>query len=63
MFSTRSGAVKLSLAVVIGLIALKVVVAVITGSISVLAQAADSFLDLFAIVITFFAIMPEGLLR
>ncbi|MBA7481899.1 Ferrous-iron efflux pump FieF [subsurface metagenome] len=56
MFSTTSGAAKLSLVVVIGLIVLKVVVAVITGSISILAQAADSFLDLFAIVITFFAV-------
>jgi len=56
MFSTRSGAAKLSLVVVIGLIALKVVVTVITGSISILAQATDSFLDLFAIVIIFFAV-------
>lgn len=56
MFSTRSGAVKLSLAVVIGLIVLKVVVAVITGSISISAQAVDSFLDFFAIVVTFFAV-------
>jgi len=44
------------LAVVIGLIVLKVVVAVITGSISILAQAADSFLDMFAVTITFFAV-------
>ncbi|UCH51505.1 MAG: cation transporter [Chloroflexota bacterium] len=57
MFSTRSGAVRLSLAVVIGLIAFKVVVGVITGSISVIAQAVDSFLDLLAIVITFFAVI------
>ena len=57
MFSTRSGAVRLSLAVVIGLIVFKVVVGVITGSISVIAQAVDSFLDLFAIVITFFAVI------
>jgi cation diffusion facilitator family transporter len=56
MFSGQSGAAKLSLVVVIGLIALKVVVAVITGSISILAQAADSLLDLFAVIITFFAI-------
>jgi cation diffusion facilitator family transporter len=35
---------------------LKVVVAVITGSISISAQAVDSFLDLFAIVIIFFAV-------
>jgi hypothetical protein len=33
MFSTGSGAAKLSLVVVIGLVGLKVVVAVITGSI------------------------------
>ncbi len=56
MFSTRSGAAKLSLVVVIGLIALKVVVAMLTGSISILAQAMDSFFDLFAVVITFFAV-------
>ena len=56
MFSTKSGATKLALIVVIGLITLKVVVAVITGSISIFAQAADSFLDLFAIIVTFFAI-------
>ncbi|MGB2826581.1 MAG: cation diffusion facilitator family transporter [Dehalococcoidales bacterium] len=57
MFATRRGAAKLSLCVVIGLIVFKVVVGVITGSISVLAQAADSFLDLFAITITFFAVV------
>ena len=56
MFSTRSGAAKLALVVVIGLVVLKVVVAVITGSISILAQAADSFLDLFAVLVTFFAV-------
>ena len=57
MFSTRIGAARLSLVVVIGLIVLKVVVAVITGSISILAQAVDSFLDLFAVVITLFAVI------
>ena len=56
MFSTRSGATKLALAVVVGLIVLKVVVAIITGSIGISAQAMDSFLDLFAIGITFFAV-------
>jgi len=56
MFSTRSGAARLSLVVVFGLFVLKVVAVAITGSISILAQAADSFLDLFAIVVTFFAI-------
>jgi cation diffusion facilitator family transporter len=56
VFSTRSGAAKLSLGVVIGLVVLKVVVAVITGSLSILAQAADSFLDLFAVTVTIFAL-------
>ncbi len=56
MFSTRNGAATLALAVVIGLIIVKVVVAVITGSISITAQATDSFLDLFAIGVTFFAV-------
>ena len=56
MFSTKSGAAKLTLIVVTGLIVLKIAVAVITGSISIVAQAADSFLDLVAIIITFFAI-------
>ena len=56
MFSSKSGAAKLSLVVVIGLIGLKVVAGVITGSLSILAQAADSFLDLLAIAVTFLAI-------
>ena len=56
MFSGSSGAARLSLLVVVCLIALKVVVGVITGSLSILAQAADSFLDLFAVSITFLAI-------
>ena len=56
MFSTRSGAAKLAVVVVIGLVGLKVVAAVVTGSISIIAQAVDSFLDLFAIVITFLAV-------
>jgi cation diffusion facilitator family transporter len=56
VFSSPSGAAKLSLAVVAGLIGLKVAVAVITGSISIVAQATDSFLDLFAVGIAFFAI-------
>ena len=56
MFSTRSGAAKLALVVVIGLVGLKVAVAVVTGSISVIAQAVDSFLDLFAIAVTFLAV-------
>ena len=56
MFSTKSGAAKLALAVVLGLVVLKVVIAAITGSISILAQTVDSFLDLLAVVITIFSI-------
>lgn len=56
MFSSRVGAVRLALAVVIGLVLLKVAVSVITGSISILAQAMDSFLDLFAVVISLYAV-------
>jgi len=56
MFSTKAGATRLLIAVVVGLIIFKVIVGWLTGSISILAQAADSLLDLFAGLITFFAI-------
>ena len=56
VFSGRNGASRLSILVVISLIALKVAVGIVTGSVSVFAQAIDSFLDLFAVVITLFAI-------
>jgi cation diffusion facilitator family transporter len=56
MFSTERGAANLLIGVVIGLILLKIIVGWISGSISVLAQAADSFLDLFAGLVTFFAV-------
>ncbi len=56
MFSGRNGAARLSLAVVIFLIVLKVAAGAITGSLSILAQAVDSFLDLFAVAVTFIAI-------
>jgi cation diffusion facilitator family transporter len=56
MFSTRSGAARLTLGTVIVLIAVKAIVAVVTGSISITAQATDSFLDLIAVVIALFAI-------
>jgi cation diffusion facilitator family transporter len=56
MFSTKAGATKLLIGVVVGLIIFKVVVGWLTGSISILAQAADSLLDLFAAIITFSAI-------
>jgi len=56
MFSTKAGATKLLIVAVVGLIVFKVAVSWLTGSISILAQAADSFLDLFAGIITFSAI-------
>jgi cation diffusion facilitator family transporter len=56
MLSTKAAATKLLIGVVVGLIAVKVTVGWLTGSISVLAQAADSLLDLFAAIITFSAI-------
>lgn len=56
MFSTPIGAARLFLATVVTLILLKVVVGVITGSISIWAQLADSALDLFAAVITFLTV-------
>ena len=56
MFSSKSGASRLTLAAVTGLIVMKVVVGVITGSLSILAQAVDSFLDLLAVGITVLAV-------
>ena len=56
MFTGPKGAARLSVVVVVGLIIIKVVVGVITGSLGVLAQAVDSFLDLFAVIITFLAV-------
>jgi cation diffusion facilitator family transporter len=54
--STRTGATKLALAVVICLIIVKVVVSIISKSVSISAQAADSLLDLFSIGITYIAV-------
>jgi cation diffusion facilitator family transporter len=56
MFSTKKGAARLLLGVVIGLIIIKGIVSWITGSISVMAQAADSFLDLLSAMITMTAL-------
>ncbi len=56
VFSTPIGAARLFLATVITLIVLKMVVGVITGSISIWAQAADSSLDIFAVVVTFLTV-------
>ncbi len=56
MFSTPSGAARLMLGTVVSLFALKLVVGLLTGSISIWAQAADSSLDIFAVVITFLTV-------
>ncbi len=56
MFSTPIGAARLFLATVITLVVLKVVVGLVTGSISIWAQLADSSLDVFAAVMTFFTV-------
>jgi cation diffusion facilitator family transporter len=56
VFSTNIGAAKLLIGVVVGLIVVKVFVGWLTGSISIIAQATDSLLDLFAGLITFSAI-------
>lgn len=54
--STRTGAAKLSMVVISCLIFLKVVVSIISHSISISAQAADSILDIFSIGITLLAL-------
>lgn len=56
MPATKEGAAKLLLVTVIGLFILKIAVGVITGSISIWAQAIDSSLDIFAVVITFITV-------
>lgn len=56
MFSSKRGAARLFLWVVIGLILFKGVVAWLTNSLSVLAQAADSLLDLVSGVIILMAV-------
>jgi cation diffusion facilitator family transporter len=56
MFSGKSGATRLSIIVVVSLVALKAAISIITGSLSIIAQAVDSFLDLFAVTVTYLAI-------
>jgi cation diffusion facilitator family transporter len=56
MFNTPSGAARLLLITVLGLFAMKVAVGVITGSVSIWAQAVDSSLDIFAVAITFMTV-------
>ncbi len=54
--STEKGASTLLIVVVIGLITLKIVAGLISGSISVFAQLTDSLLDLFAGALSFVAV-------
>ena len=56
MFSGREGTARLALVTILGLVALKIAVSVITGSISILAQTADSALDVFSVSLAFLAI-------
>lgn len=56
MLSTKTGAARLLIGAVIGLVLLKIAVGWLTGSVSVLAQAADSALDLFGAVVTYSAV-------
>ena len=56
MFSTKSGAAKLAIASVSLLVLIKVVASILTGSISILADAFHSALDLVAAVIAFFGV-------
>ncbi|MBI2852478.1 MAG: cation transporter [Chloroflexi bacterium] len=57
MFSTKSGAAKLALGCILGMVGLKITFTVLTGSISILAQAVDSFLDVLAVGLAFFAVV------
>ncbi len=56
MFSTPTGAARLLLFTVLGLFVLKIIVGVVTGSVSIWAQVVDSSLDIFAVVITFLTV-------
>ena len=56
MFSTKRGATSLALIVILGLVILKFAIAFLSGSISIFAQTADSFLDVIAVLIAFFSI-------
>ncbi len=60
MLSTKTGAAKLSIAAVSLLILLKVVASILTGSISIRADAVHSALDLVAAIITFIGVKISG---
>ena len=56
MFSTRSGAAKLSIVAVSFLILIKIVASILTGSIGIRADAVHSMLDLIAVIVAFIGI-------
>ncbi|MCK4362971.1 MAG: cation transporter [Dehalococcoidia bacterium] len=56
MFHTKTGAAGLSIGTVALLSLLKLAVGIISGSVSIIAQAIDSLLDLFASLVTFFSL-------
>ena len=56
MLQTKTGAAGLAVLFNILLILLKVAVGIISGSVSIIAQAIDSFLDLFASLFNFFSL-------
>jgi cation diffusion facilitator family transporter len=56
MFNTKTSAAGLSIGTVASLILLKVTVGIFSGSVSIIAQAVDSLLDLFASLVTFFGL-------
>jgi cation diffusion facilitator family transporter len=62
MLTSSHRAVRISLAIIIGLLVVKIAAGAITGSVSILAQAADSFFELSAAIISFivvrFAVKP-----
>jgi cation diffusion facilitator family transporter len=60
MFRTKTGAAGLTIGTVVLLILLKVSVGIISGSVSIIAQAIDSLLDLFAALVTFFSLRFAG---
>jgi cation diffusion facilitator family transporter len=57
MTSSKRFAASLALATVLGLFVFKLVVGLVTGSISVLAQMADSFLDILSVGLTFVVVI------
>jgi cation diffusion facilitator family transporter len=56
MFSTKSGALKLSITTATTLTLIKIIVGLLTGSISILAEALHSLIDLAAAVIAFISV-------